>query len=238
MSKKDYFCLADTETTMDDTVADFGAIICDRKGRIYASCSVLIAGVFGISPLFYIASENEENLWSKQGKDRRYDTYLEMIEQGTRQIASVAAVNRWLSKAVGMYDPILTAYNLAFDVGKCRNTKIDLTMFTRRFCLMKAAQHKWGRSKAYKNFVLTVHAFNPPTALGNMAYKTNAETMARFVLDSPDLEDEPHCALEDVIDYELPILVKLVNSTKKKVWMNPQGTSWQGVQVKDHFTAK
>ena len=35
MAKRDYFLIVDTETTQTDMVADFGAIICDRKGNIY-----------------------------------------------------------------------------------------------------------------------------------------------------------------------------------------------------------
>ena len=63
MSKQDYFLLFDTETTMRDTVADFGAIICTRKGKIVAECAILVAGVYGVSPLFYKSKENSANIW-------------------------------------------------------------------------------------------------------------------------------------------------------------------------------
>ena len=93
-------------------------------------------------------------------------------------------------------------------------------------------------SKAYKNFALSVHAFNPPTKLGNMSFQTNAEIMARFISGDPSLPDEPHTAIEDVIFYELPILQKLVLTTPKKDYMNPElAFDWRKVQVKDHFTA-
>ena len=238
MPKKDYFLVVDTETTMNDKVADFAAVVVDKKGNIHAQCAVLVRGVFGIDPLFYIAEENPESLWSKQGKDRRFDAYNEMVENGSRMIASVAAINKWLAKAAGKYDPILTAYNLPFDVDKCRKTGIDLDQFRQRFCLWRAAFNKWAFTRKYKNFVVSVHAFNAPTALGNMSYKTNAETMARFIFGQPDLADEPHTALEDVIDYEIPILLKLVNTTKKAQYMNPAlGFDWKKVQVRDHFVS-
>jgi len=57
MSKKAYYLIIDTETTMNDKVADFGAVVCDRQGTIVSQCAVLVRGVFGIDPLFYIAGE-------------------------------------------------------------------------------------------------------------------------------------------------------------------------------------
>ena len=154
-------------------------------------------------------------------------------------IASVGAINRWLDKVKATYSPYLTAYNLAFDQDKCGNTGIDLAQFeeNKRFCLWHAAFNKWAGTKAYKNFALSVHAFNPPTDLGNMSYKTNAEVMARFVLGNPQLPDEPHTALEDAKFYELPILLRLLATTKKRAWLNPEPFNWRKVQVRDHFTA-
>ena len=237
MAKKDYFLIVDTETTMNDTVADFGAVVVDRHGEIQTQCAVLVNGVFGLDPLFFISGEDSPSIWSKQGKDRRFDKYNEMLENGTRMLASVSAINRWLDKVAGKYDPILTAYNLSFDTGKCLNTGIDLTMFSKRFCLWHSAYTKWAHTKQYRNFACSVHAFNPPTKHGNMSYKTNAETMARFVLGDPDLVDEPHTAIEDVIYYELPILKQLVRTTKKKDYMNPEPFNWKAVQVREHFAA-
>ena len=123
--KKDYYLIIDTETTINDKVADFGAVICDRKGNIVDQCAVLVNGLFGIDPLFYIAKEEASSLWSNQGKDRRYDRYNEMLENGTRMLASVNAINNWLNRVAGKYNPILTAYNLPFDMDKCNKTGID-----------------------------------------------------------------------------------------------------------------
>lgn len=251
MAKKDYFLLVDTETTQpfkqkEDNqgniiseaipamVADFGAVIVDRKGREYARCAVLVSGVYGEFPLFY-TSDPQDKVFGKHTLDARYLKYQNMLETGNRMLASVNAVNRWLDNVRGKYDPILTAYNLAFDVGKCLNTEIDLSIYDKKFCLWYASQDKWGKSKAYRQFVLDMHEFRPRTDLGNMSYRTNAETMARFVLNNPDLPDEPHTSLEDVIFYELPLLLKLVNSTKKSRWMNPEPYNWRDYQLKDWY---
>ncbi len=238
MAKKDYFLIVDTETTQDGLVADFGAIVVDRKGTIYTTCSVLIAGIYNDMenhPLFF--TSDESGVWSKDGQDKRYAMYSTMLKEGTRMLASIAAVNKWLAGVCGKYDPYLTAYNLSFDQNKCSNTGIDLTQFDKSFCLWHAAYTKWAFTKAYKNAALWLHAFNPPTDLGNMTYKTNAETMARFCTGNLRLEDEPHTALEDAQYYELPILLKLIKTTKKCDWLNPEGFNWRKVQVNENFTA-
>lgn len=239
MAKKDYFMVFDTETTITDKVADYGAVICDKYGKVYTQCSVLIKGVYGVDALFYKKGEAPSDLWSEQGKDRRFDAYEKMVDDGTRMLASVAAVNRWNEQAKGEYNPILTAYNLPFDIGKCKNTGIDLGMFSQRFCMWRAAAARWGHTKKYRQFILDTHGFNPPTNKGNMSYKTNAEIMTRFLAGNPELEDEPHTAIEDVIGYEVPILVKLLKgASKKKVLEMDAGYSWQHYQVRDHFTPK
>jgi hypothetical protein len=241
MSKKDYFLTIDTETTQDGLVADFAATITDKNGRIYTQCAVLVNGVFTDMenhPLFHLHGDAGD-LWSKAGLPARYDRYNAMVSSGTRMIASVAAINTWLASAFHEYDPHLTAYNLAFDIDKCNNTGISLTAFIpKQFCLWYASFAKWGQTKKYRNFIAETHSFNPPTKLANMSYKTNAEVMARFVLNNPTLPDEPHTSLEDILYYELPILNKLVQTAKKKQWQNPPPFNWRLVQVKNHFVAK
>ena len=239
MAKRDYFMIVDTETTQDDMVADFAAVITDKKGNIYNQCAVLTNGIYTDMekhPLFF--TSDKDGIWSKKGQDYRYSVYQNMINNGTRMIASIAAINVWLAKANEKYNPILTAYNLAFDQNKCANTGIDLAQFNKRFCLWHSAYNKWAHTRKYRNFALSIHAFNNPTEHGNMSFKTNAETMARFVMQNPRLEEEPHTALEDTIYYELPILLKLINTTKKSVYMNPESFNWKNVQVKDWFKAK
>ncbi len=237
--KKDYFLTIDTETTQDQKVVDFAAVITDKQGNIHAQIAVLVSHIYNnkdLHPLFYMS--DAAGLWHKDNLPARYKAYDKMLDEGVRMLASVRAINKWLYLAAGKYNPYLTAYNLPFDLDKCKNTKIDLTVFGKSFCLWNAAQHKWGHTKQYKNFAMSVHAFNSPTELGNMSFKTNAETMARFILDKPDLEDEPHTALEDIMYYELPILNRLVTTTKKLVYLNAPSYNWRKYQVKDHFTAR
>lgn len=232
MAKKQFFCIVDTETTINDTVADFAAIIVDRKGIIHNQCAVMVKGHFDEMELFYDPKDN--GFWGKVSAVKRKVKYTEMLNNGTRMLASVSAINNWIAKAVGKYTPILTAYNLPFDHGKSANTGIDLSAFSDRFCLWAASVGNICNTKAFKNFALQNHAFNKPTEKGNMSFKTTAEVVAGFL--AGEFQTEPHTALEDAVYFELPILKHIV---AKRGWRdNVKAYDWNKFQVRDHFTAK
>jgi hypothetical protein len=240
MAKRQYFLIVDTETTQTNMVADFGAIICDRKGRVYATAPILVRDYFldvENHPLFHTKG-TADPLWGKANLPARYATYNDMLKNGARQLASVNAVNNWLVKARLTFKPILTAYNIAFDAGKCANSGIDLSIFEDRFCLWHSAASRWGHSKAFRSMVLETGALNKITPFGNWSYQTNAEIMARFVTGNPSLPNEPHTAYEDALLYEMPILQALVKDTPKGDYMNPKAYSWRDYQVKDYFQPK
>lgn len=240
MAKKKFFLIIDTETTQTDKVADFGAVVCDRQGNIHSQAGILIRDFYldrEQHPLFH-TKDNVDPLWGIKFLPKRYANYDSMLENGSRMLATVSAVNRWLAQVQAKYSPTLTAYNFGFDKSKCSNSSIDLTIFKDSFCLWHASAAKWGHSKAYRQFILDTVGFNAPTKLRNMSYHTNAEAMARFVLGNPDLPDEPHTALEDAIHYELPILKQLIATTKKADYMSPAGYNWRDYQVKDWFSVK
>lgn len=232
MAKKQFFMILDTETTIDSTVADIGAIIVDRKGEIFAEMAVLIAGEFGTKPLFY--DQNAADIWGLAGLERRTKNYQKMLDSGSRVMASVNAVNRWIDKAITTYNPELTAYNLAFDVDKCQNTGIDLNGFTSRFCLWQAALGSICNSKKYRDFCLKNHLFNNRTPFGNMTVKTSAESVYSFI--TGDFTPEPHTGLEDAKQYELPILLKVLKARKWREKMTAY--NWRANQVKDFYTVK
>lgn len=235
---KNYFLIIDTETTQDNLVADFGAVVCDAKGNILTQCAVLIAGVYNDSvnhPLFFDSIASNDSIWGKSGQDRRYATYNNMLQSGVRILASVNAVNLWLAKAASQFNPILTAYNLPFDVDKMSKTGIDCTLFSRSFCLWAKAWELIGQRRDYKRFVLANHLFNSPTILGNMTYKCNAETVCGFL--NGNMSEEPHTALEDVIFYELPILKAILKrQSVRKILAESNSYNWRNAQVKDHFS--
>jgi hypothetical protein len=232
MAKKQFFAILDTETTMENTVADFAIIICDREGRIYNQVAVMVKDHYGKFELFHDKAAND--IWGYAGLERRKTNYVEMLNSGKRMLASVNAVNKWILQAIAKYDPQLTAYNLAFDLDKCKKTGIDLEGFTQSFCLWQAAVGNICNTKAYKQFVLDNHVFGSVTQFGNMTFKTTAESVCGFI--KGEMSDEPHTALEDARDYELPILCEILKKKKWREKITPY--NWREFQVKDHFVAK
>jgi hypothetical protein len=178
--------------------------------------------------------KNTNDIWGYAGLQKRKAQYSAMLDSGVRMLASVNAINRWINQAIGKYNPTLTAYNLAFDLSKCANTGIDLTGFNSKFCLWQAAVGNICRTRKFKQFALEHHAFNKPTQNGNMTFKTNAEIVCAFI--NNNFIEEPHTALEDARDFELPILANII---KKRDWQDKvTAYNWQDFQVKNHFVAR
>lgn len=206
-----FYIIVDTETTKRGTVADFGAVVVTKQGRIVEQFGAMVHGHFGKLPLFSDPSADPAAFWSEQSAQRRAKNYDDMLESGERSIASPQLINQWLARVNAQYSPALTAYNLAFDLGKCRNTRINLGQFGTRFCLLKAAKKQIGTLAEYHEFC---HANGYLTAKLKRPSMT-ADTMAKFIFGTT-LEDEPHTALEDARDYEAPILTKILESVTRK----------------------
>jgi hypothetical protein len=100
--------------------------------------------------------------------------------------------------------------------------------------LWQAAVGNICNKKQYREFALQNHAFNKPTQQGNMTFQTNAEIVCGFI--TGEFVREPHTALEDARDFELPILKAII---KKRNWRdNIKYYNWREFQTKDWFTAK
>jgi len=209
-----YYLIVDTETTQRGTVADFGAVIVTKQGEIVEQFGAMVLGHFGKLPLFSDPSADADAFWSEQSAYRRAKNYDDMLESGERSISSPALINQWLAGIKARYNPTLTAYNLAFDLGKCRNTRINLGIFGSRFCLMKSAKRKIGVLASYQDFckargLLTAKLRKP---------SMTADAMAKYIADteySGSLADEPHTALEDARDYEAMILTHILRDTTR-----------------------
>lgn len=209
-----YYLIVDTETTQRGTVADFGAVLITKQGEIIERFGAMVLNHFGSLPLFSDPTAPDSALWSEQSAKRREKDYYSMLDSGERSISSVGLINQWLTGINARYAPVLTAYNIAFDLGKCRNTRIDLGIFAQSFCLMKAAKRQIGTLAEYHDFcnangLLTAKLRNP---------SMTADTMAKFIFGT-SLEDEPHTALEDAQFYEAPILTKILESVTRKQLM-------------------
>ena len=208
---KHYYLIVDTETTKRGTVADFGAVLMTKQGEIVERFGAMVLNHFGSLPLFSDPTAPDSALWSEQSAKRREKDYYSMLDSGERSISSVGLINQWLAGINARYTPVLTAYNLAFDLGKCRNTRIDLGIFAQSFCLMKAAKRQIGTLAEYHDFCHD----NRFLTLALRKPSMTADTMAKFIL-GISLEDEPHTALEDAQFYEAPILTKILESVTRK----------------------
>ena len=232
MAKKQFFAILDTETTIQNTVADFAIVIVDREGKIYTQCAVMVKDHYGKFELFHDKTAND--IWGYGGLEKRKANYVEMLNSGVRMLASVAAINKWIVQVIAKYDPELTAYNLAFDVDKCAKTGIELSGFTNKFCLWQAAVGNICKSKPYQQYILENHGFNSRTEYGNMTAKTNAEYVAGFV--TGEFKEEPHTALEDAVLFEKPTLVEILKKKKWREKITPY--NWRDFQVKDMYRVK
>ena len=206
-----FYLIVDTETTQRGTVADFGAVLITKQGEIVERFGAMVLNHFGSLPLFADVTAPDSALWSEQSAKRREKNYYSMLESGERSISSVGLINQWLSGINARYAPVLTAYNLAFDLGKCRNTRIDLGIFAQSFCLMKAAKRQIGTLAEYHNFCIVNDFLTAKLRKPSMT----ADTMAKFIF-GLSLADEPHTALEDAQFYEAPILTKILESVTRK----------------------
>ena len=206
-----FYLIVDTETTQRGTVADFGAVLITKQGEIVERFGAMVLNHFGSLPLFADATAPDSALWSEQSAKRREKNYYSMLESGERSISSVGLINQWLSGINARYAPVLTAYNIAFDLGKCRNTRIDLGIFAQSFCLMKAAKRQIGTLAEYHEFCILNDFLTAKLRKPSMT----ADTMAKFIF-GLSLADEPHTALEDAQFYEAPILTKILESVTRK----------------------
>jgi len=224
MATKQYFFLCDTETTIRGTVADFSGLIVDRKGKIYNQISVLVRGHFGNFKLFYDKNSAEE-IWTLAGLKRRNEAYKNMLNSGSRMLATPLAINKWIAQAKENYpNLIFTAYNASFDIDKMQNTGIDTQGFSDIFCLWKASVNKVSGDKRYIE-----HCIKRKWLTAKLNFRTNAEAMAEYAT-GRELPPEPHTALEDCLYYELPILLWLIkNKSYKKYSQN--GYNWREWQL-------
>ena len=204
--KKHYYLIVDCETTGDQRVADFGAVVVDRKNNIVSSLGVLVDGIFG-SVDFH---------WSLGNPKLTEKKYRNLLASGQRAVASVAFINRWLAEVARTFEPVLTAYNIGFDWRKCRNTDIDLSLFGQRFDLMMAARTVIVPTNEYQTACRQNGWF---TEGGKLSSK--ADHVARFL--DPTLPAEPHTALEDARDYESVILNAIIHDPKSRAQLIDAG---------------
>jgi hypothetical protein len=231
--RKQYYLTADSETGQEGNVLDFGCVITDKSGKVYNYMGVLVNGFYGVEELFHGGAK--DSIFSMKKLDMRKANYESMLREGTRTMASVGAINRWLSLAKEIYNPRLTAYNLAFDMSHCLKTGINLDLFDSNFCLWQESARVFASRRSYVNFAIANKLFTPKL---NMI--TSAEAMAHYldslgVNYSGEARPEPHTALEDAMDFEVGILTELL---RQKKGIKSIGYSWRNYEMRKLVEAK
>ena len=202
---KHTYLIVDCETTytkgQEDTVADFGAVIVDRENNVLSEIGALV-----------LEEKNKDFHWALGNKKMIQQKYKNLVNAGKRTTQSVAEINDWLTETNAKYNPVLTAYNIGFDMGKCRNTGIYLDQFSQRFCLWAAAKASICLTPEYAEWCEENMMYTPSGRLS-----TKADMVAQYL--DPTLPPEPHTALEDARDYESVILNDIIHtpSTRKMI---------------------
>jgi len=229
--KRRYFLLVDTETTAENTVFDFGYLLVDRQGSIVEKAGYILAETMG-SDLFFLRDDPK---WTAKAAKAKKARYREMYRCGLRTLRTVQQVNADLVRIVTEYDPVMTAYNLDFDLKACAATRIELG-FSLMFDLWAAAAARICTTRNYRKWLLQTHGFTPRSKHGFMSMKTSAEYVGSYVrgLDRPDVE--PHTAVEDLEFFELPILRQLLKARRSYGWLmdNPK-PDHRNFQVRDFY---
>ena len=203
MNKKHFYLIVDTETTNANMVADFGAVVVDRGGKVWAEFGALLD-----DSDFHFALGSKKKVQAK---------YKRLMELGYRCDATVPYINNWLTFIRDTFNPSLTAYNIGFDMGKCRNTGINLDQFKSRFDMLKLAKTAIVETPEYKEWAIAEDMLTP--ALGKPSAK--ADAVAKYL--DPTLPDEPHTALEDARDYEALILSYCIHSPRTRAQILEDG---------------
>jgi len=222
--KKKFYIIVDTETTERGNVADFGAVVCDKRGNIVKKIGVLTP-YFQKEKLFY---NRDSGFFGIKNLNIRTEKYRAMVKDRKRTLATIRGGNAWLEKVAEMYSPTLTAYNLPFDKGACKKSGIVLP-FENEFCLWKEAARIFGKRVTYINHVLEHKAISE-----KLNIKTNADIMSKY-LSVETLNDEPHTALEDILFHEL-VIFKEIMRQKKGIKNVPY--NWRNHRLIDHVIAK
>ena len=211
MRKKDYYLCGDIETanfTEDALAYDVGLAICDRYGNIYERHSFVVREIF----------VDESDLMKSAYYARKIPEYLVDIENGSRKIVTLYEVYATIKQLNEKWHPkAFLAYNAFFDMMGLNRTQRYITKSKYRYllpyglpvqCIWHMACQTICSQKKYYTFCME-NGFVSPS--GNIS--TSAETVYRFLTNSPDFEEE-HKGLDDV-EIETAIFAECIKKHKK-----------------------
>lgn len=224
MNRK-YYLVLDVETansTDDPLVYDIGYAVCDRRGRIYESASLLVSDIFF----------DEAALMSSAYYAAKIPQYLEGIDRAAFCVCSFYEARARICDAIRRHNvEAVCAYNARFDSSALNTTERWLTKSkyryflpygTKIFCIWHMACQTICMQKSFARFCLDNGL---ESASGNI--KTSAEAVYAYMKHNPDF-DESHTGFEDV-KIEVEIMAhcfrqhkRMDKSINRLCWRIPQ----------------
>ena len=197
---KTIYCTLDTETiggaSFPNGTYNFGAIIHDREGNIFASLSLLVM-------------EHFDKIRDDDYAKKNFPLYIERLEQG--EITSVATEEEAYSVLYNLckfYNvKYIMAYNTGFDLVKtiCCRLVDEFEFIDLYLMALQTITHQ----KSYARFCVE----NGYKSRSGKSCATSAESVYAFISDNPNYKEE-HTALSDAL-IEMEIFIRCLKTHKK-----------------------
>ena len=197
---KTIYCTLDTETvggaSSPTGTYNFGCVIHDRQGNIYATCSLLVM-------------EHFEEIRNDDYAKKNFPIYAERLASGEMTAVATEAealsIIRNLCHFYGV--KYVMAYNTGFDLVKtaCRDLCNDFEFIDLYLMALPTITHQKGYAKFCRE-----NGFKSRTG---KSCATSAESVYAYITNNPDYEEE-HTAFADAL-IEMAIFVKCYSLHKK-----------------------
>lgn len=197
---KTIYCTLDTETVGGASTPtgtyNFGCVIHDSQGNIYATCSLLVM-------------EHFEEIRNDDYAKKNFPIYVERLASGEMTAVATEAealsIIRNLCHFYGV--KYVMAYNTGFDLVKtvCRDLCNDFEFIDLYLMALQTITHQKGYAKFCRE-----NGFKSRTG---KSCATSAESVYAYIINNPDYEEE-HTAFADAL-IEMVIFVKCYSLHKK-----------------------
>lgn len=197
---KTIYCTLDTETVGGVSTPagtyNFGCVIHDREGNIYATCSLLVM-------------EHFEKIRNDDYAKKNFPIYAERLASGEMTAVTTEAealsIIRNLCHFYGV--KYVMAYNTGFDLCKtiCRDLCNDFEFIDLYLMALQTITHQKGYAKFCRE--------NGFKSKSGKSCATSAESVYAYITNNPNYEEE-HTAFADAL-IEMAIFVKCYSLHKK-----------------------
>lgn len=197
---KTLYCTLDTETVGGASTPtgtyNFGCVIHDRQGNIYATCSLLVM-------------EHFEEIRNDDYAKKNFPLYAERLASG--EMTAVATEDEALSIIRNLCHfygvKYVMAYNTGFDLVKtvCRDLCNDFEFIDLYLMALQTITHQKGYAKFCHE--------NGFKSKSGKSCATSAESVYAYITNNPDYEEE-HTAFADAL-MEMMIFIKCYSLHKK-----------------------